>query len=136
VSATTAVRRVAPPGVLPRLLSDDDLGPLVVPRDLVDVLRAAGLRGRGGAAFPTADKLDAVVRQHGRPIVVANVAEGEPASSKDRALARVAPHLLLDGVVAAAAVLGAHRAVVALAESAAAERLAVERALAGTAATA
>jgi NADH:ubiquinone oxidoreductase subunit F (NADH-binding) len=71
-----------------------------------------------------------VAAQRGRPIVVANIAEGEPASSKDRALARVAPHLLLDGVVVAATALGSCRAVVAVSAGAAAERLSLERALA------
>lgn len=91
------------------------LGPLPdLPGDeLIAVIGAAGLTGRGGAAFPTARKLAAVaaVGASGRrPVVVANGAEGEPASSKDRALLTRAPHLVLDGLTLAARATGASRA--------------------------
>ncbi len=98
----------------PRLLADD-VTPLEQPDDLVALLRAAGLRGRGGAAFPTADKVAAVLAQRDRPIVVANGIEGEPASSKDRGLMRVAPELILDGIAVTARALRARRAIVAVA---------------------
>lgn len=111
---------------LPRLLSDD-FPPLELPRDLVAMVRASGLRGRGGAAFPTADKLEAVLAQRERSVVVANGVEGEPASSKDRALARVAPNLILDGVAVAAAAMRARRAIVAVS----ADAPELERAAAG-----
>src|ERR1700755_2347315 len=50
------------------------------------------------------------------PLIVANGAEGEPASSKDRLLLACLPHLVLDGIAAAAAVVGAGRAVLCLHE--------------------
>jgi hypothetical protein len=57
---------------------------------LVDAVDAAGLRGHGGDGFPTAAKLRAVLhragRRRGRPVVVANGCEGEPASHKDATL--------------------------------------------------
>ncbi|MDT5173293.1 MAG: hypothetical protein QOG37_544 [Mycobacterium sp.] len=77
------------------------------PARLVDEVAAAGLLGRGGAGFPTAHKLAAVAGARGRPIVVANGCEGEPASEKDAVLLDLAPHLVLDGAIAAAHALGA-----------------------------
>jgi NADH:ubiquinone oxidoreductase subunit F (NADH-binding) len=84
-------------GELPRLRLDE----------LVDRCRALDLRGRGGAGFPLADKLTTAARSRGRATVVVNASEGEPASHKDATLVRVAPHLVLDGAVAAAQALGA-----------------------------
>ncbi len=75
--------------------------------DLVERCRALDLKGRGGAGFPLADKLTVTARGRGRPVVVVNASEGEPASLKDLALTRLAPHLVLDGAVAAATALGA-----------------------------
>ena len=82
--------------------------------ELIDLVERSGLRGRGGGGFPTGRKLAAVASQGGRPVVVVNAAEGEPASSKDRMLVRYVPHLVLDGAVLAADALGARRAIVAL----------------------
>jgi len=77
--------------------------------DLLAAVDATGLRGRGGAAFPFATKLRAAAGGSGRPVVVVNLSEGEPASSKDSALARTSPHLVLDGAVATARALGARQ---------------------------
>ena len=82
---------------------------------LVRTLGEVGVRGRGGAGFPLARKLQTVVQARGdraglggrRPYLVVNAAEGEPASAKDSALIDVAPHLVLDGAVVAAQALGA-----------------------------
>ena len=84
-------------------------------RELIAELQFSGLRGRGGGAFPAGDKLAAVAAEHGRPVVVVNATEGEPASSKDRALVGLVPHLVLDGAMAAASALGARTIVVAVA---------------------
>jgi NADH:ubiquinone oxidoreductase subunit F (NADH-binding) len=79
---------------------------------LIAEVRAAGLTGRGGAAFPVHRKLEAVAAARpGRAIVVGNGAEGEPASHKDEALLFLAPHLVLDGLQLAAEAVGAGRAV-------------------------
>jgi len=97
---------------------------------LIELVAASGLRGRGGAAFPTARKLEAVAAGRGRPVVVANGTEGEPASDKDKALLRWVPHLVLDGVSLAAAAVGATQAIVVIAERSRNERAVVEQALA------
>jgi NADH:ubiquinone oxidoreductase subunit F (NADH-binding) len=98
--------------------------------DLVAELEAAGLTGRGGAAFPAAAKLRAVAARRGRPVVVVNGAEGEPFSGKDKLLLRSLPHLVLDGAVALAGALGARDVVIAHSGAAREEREALERAIA------
>jgi NADH:ubiquinone oxidoreductase subunit F (NADH-binding) len=72
----------------------------------------AGLSGRGGASFPTARKLRAVASGRDVPIVIANGTEGEPASAKDKVLLAREPHLVLDGAVLAAEMVGARQAIV------------------------
>jgi len=76
-------------------------------RRLIGEVEAAGLTGRGGAAFPTYRKLAAMAAGNGpAPVVVGNGAEGEPASSKDKALLWYSPHLVLDGLQLAAEAVG------------------------------
>jgi len=87
------------------------LGPL--PRDaahgdLIANLEASGLLGRGGAGFPVGRKWRAMAeRSRGQAVVVANGAEGEPASFKDRVLMADRPHLVVDGAILAAEAVGA-----------------------------
>jgi NADH:ubiquinone oxidoreductase subunit F (NADH-binding) len=82
---------------------------------LLDAIESAGLRGRGGASFPTSAKLRAVAARRGPRCVLVNGAEGEPLSAKDRVLMRNAPHLVLDGALAAAEAVRADSVVVAVA---------------------
>jgi NADH:ubiquinone oxidoreductase subunit F (NADH-binding) len=98
--------------------------------ELIDVVERAGLRGRGGAGFPTAVKMATVVRGRGRPVVLANGTEGEPASYKDKLLLTHQPHLVLDGALLAAAAVGADRVVIGVEEEAPEALGAVRRALA------
>lgn len=82
---------------------------------LLEQVHLSGLLGRGGAAFPTATKLRTVRDASRRgldTVVVANGEEGEPASVKDRWLLRHRPHLVLDGLRLAAAMVRARRAYV------------------------
>src|ERR1700724_3474555 len=80
---------------------------------LVDVLDASNLRGRGGAAFPTGRKWRSVAAErNGDPVVVVNLAEGEPASFKDQTLGALRPHLILDGAALAVESVAASRAIV------------------------
>jgi NADH:ubiquinone oxidoreductase subunit F (NADH-binding) len=82
---------------------------------LITDLQAAGLTGRGGAAFPAFRKLqaafDAARKSRRLPVAVANGAESEPASDKDATLLWLAPHLVLDGLQLAAEAIGARRAI-------------------------
>ncbi len=81
--------------------------------ELLDRVARSGLTGRGGAGFPTATKLESVLRRGTRPIVVANGTEGEPPSGKDKALLAYAPHLVIDGAVLAARAVNAKKVIVA-----------------------
>ena len=84
--------------------------PLAMPssRHLIGELESANLLGRGGAAFPVGRKWRAVAeRASGRAVVLANGAEGEPLSLKDRTLMATRPHLVIDGALLAAEAVGA-----------------------------
>jgi NADH:ubiquinone oxidoreductase subunit F (NADH-binding) len=89
-------------------------------QDLIDAVRAAGLRGRGGAAFPLARKLAVVAAWPGEHVVLVNGEEGEPASVKDRWLLRTRPHLVIDGALRAASAVGAATTYIYLSDAAAA----------------
>ena len=82
------------------------------PDHVLDELGSSGLRGRGGAGFSTALKWRSIVAggaEAGERFVVANGAEGEPGTFKDRALLRHNPYLMLEGLLVAARTVGARR---------------------------
>ena len=88
--------------------------PAIGVTQLQSMCERVALDGRGGAGFPFARKLEsaakaarAATRLGRAPYVVVNVSEGEPASRKDSVLARVAPHLVLDGAAVTARAIGA-----------------------------
>jgi NADH:ubiquinone oxidoreductase subunit F (NADH-binding) len=108
------------------------LGPLPA-RDpeLISVLEASGLLGRGGAGFPVGRKWRSVAeRRTGKAVVVANGAEGEPLSSKDRTLMAARPHLVLDGGLLAASAVGADELIVYVGGDHGAAVVAMKRAIA------
>ncbi len=80
---------------------------------ILDEVDRSGLLGRGGAGFPTARKMRTVAAG-AKPVVLGNGCEGEPASAKDAWLLKRHPHLVLDGLQAAAHAVGATEAHLAL----------------------
>jgi NADH:ubiquinone oxidoreductase subunit F (NADH-binding) len=109
-----------PRGALSKADHDQLYGPMALDgADLIDMTDRAGLRGRGGAAFPAATKLAAVARERGPRTVLVNAAEGEPMSAKDEVLLSLSPHLVIDGALAAAGAVDAGSVVVAVRETAA-----------------
>lgn len=89
--------------------------------DVVAVLSESGLRGRGGAGFPTGVKWATVRADRSAEIpatVVVNGAEGEPGSFKDRSILLANPYRVLEGALIAAAVVGSDQIVLALKTSA------------------
>jgi len=96
---------------------------------LIEVLERSGLRGRGGAAFPTATKMKAVIASRGRATVVANACEGEPASFKDRLLLERLPQLVIDGALLAAQAVDAAEVFIAVDAGASLAARSIQRAL-------
>ena len=91
------------------LLPVPEAGDRSWPERFASVLRASGLTGRGGAAFPSAAKLALLRSAGGAATLVVNAMEGESASGKDRVLLTCTPHLVLDGAELVASALGAAR---------------------------
>ena len=85
------------------------------PEGTIDEVAAAGLRGRGGGGYPTADKWRAARAAEGEgKVVVANLIGADPTALGDRALAEGNPHLLLEGLLIAAFATGASDAIIAV----------------------
>jgi NADH-quinone oxidoreductase subunit F len=81
------------------------------PEELIEVVKASGLRGRGGAGFPAGLKWSFVPKDSPKPrYVVCNADESEPGTCKDRELMEKNPHLLLEGVILAAYAIKANTA--------------------------
>ena len=84
------------------------------PSQTVQEVSLSGLRGRGGAGFPTGRKWATVAGASGEHYVAVNAAEGEPGTFKDRALLRANPYQLVEGAAIAALAVGAHRIFIAV----------------------
>jgi NADH:ubiquinone oxidoreductase subunit F (NADH-binding) len=100
------------------------------PRATIEVIARSGLRGRGGAGFPTGRKWAGIAAQaDSRRFVVCNGAEGEPGTFKDRALMRANPYQLVEGLAIATFAVGAEHAYLCLKASFEREAEAVVRAV-------
>jgi NADH-quinone oxidoreductase subunit F len=102
----------------------------MTPEQVLRVLDESGLRGRGGAGFPTSRKWRGTLESEGdRRFVVANGAEGEPGTFKDRYLMRRNPYQVIEGLLIAVHTVSAERAYIGVKESFQRETDALTRAL-------
>jgi NADH-quinone oxidoreductase subunit F len=102
------------------------------PGALIDVLEASGLRGRGGAGFPTGTKWRTVAENASETLpttVVVNGAEGEPGTFKDRTILRNDPYQVVEGALIAARAVGAASVIFALKKAFDTEVARVQRAI-------
>jgi NADH-quinone oxidoreductase subunit F len=80
------------------------------PVDVIDEVRRSGLRGRGGAGFPTGTKWSFAAMDWKTPkYLVCNADEGEPGTFKDRFILEQDPHLLIEGMIIAGYAIGAEQ---------------------------
>ena len=82
----------------------------MAPADIVEEVKRSGLRGRGGAGFPTGMKWSFLAKPEGMPrYLVCNADESEPGTFKDRYLMEFLPHLLIEGLIISSFALGSNR---------------------------
>ena len=80
----------------------------MTPAEIVGVVKDSGLRGRGGAGFPTGMKWQFIPQNDGKPhYVVVNADESEPGTFKDREIMRWTPHALIEGCAIGSYAIGA-----------------------------
>ena len=72
------------------------------PQEIIDVVKASGLRGRGGAGFPTGMKWGFLPKNNEERYLLCNADEGEPGTFKDRMMMERAPHQLVEGMIISA----------------------------------
>jgi NADH-quinone oxidoreductase subunit F len=81
----------------------------MAPADIVEEVKKSGLRGRGGAGFPTGMKWSFLAKPEGVPrYLVCNADESEPGTFKDRYLMEFLPHLLIEGLIISSYALGSN----------------------------
>jgi NADH:ubiquinone oxidoreductase subunit F (NADH-binding)/(2Fe-2S) ferredoxin/Pyruvate/2-oxoacid:ferredoxin oxidoreductase delta subunit len=82
----------------------------MTPQQIIDEMKGSGLRGRGGAGFPTGRKWEDCREASGYPkFVVCNCDEGDPGAYMDRSLLEGNPHSVLEGMIIGASAIGAHQ---------------------------
>ncbi|MEM2960779.1 MAG: NAD(P)H-dependent oxidoreductase subunit E, partial [Candidatus Bathyarchaeia archaeon] len=82
----------------------------MTPKEVIDEVIASGLKGRGGAGFPTGQKWNFVAREKNTPkYVAANLDEGDPGVFANRTLAEADPHAIIEGMTIAAYAVGAEK---------------------------
>ncbi len=81
----------------------------MTPGDVVDEIEESGLRGRGGAGFPSGKKISFIPKANVDKYLVCNADESEPGTFKDRELMQKSPHMLIEGIIIGAYAAGASR---------------------------
>ena len=80
----------------------------MTPQETIDVIKASGLRGRGGAGFPTAVKWDMAIKAPGpKKYLICNADEGDPGAFMDRSVVEGNPHAVIEGMIIGAYAIGA-----------------------------
>ena len=100
------------------------------PKDVIEIVKSAGLRGRGGAGFPCGLKWSFVPQMDGPKYLAVNADEGEPGTFKDRELMLRDPHQLVEGILIACYAVGIEKAYIYIRGEFAAPARAVDKALA------
>jgi NADH:ubiquinone oxidoreductase subunit F (NADH-binding)/(2Fe-2S) ferredoxin len=82
----------------------------MTPEQIIGEVKKSGLRGRGGAGFPTGDKWESTRKSHGDiKYVICNADEGDPGAYMDRSLVEGNPHSVLEGMIIGAYAIGSHQ---------------------------
>jgi NADH-quinone oxidoreductase subunit F len=101
------------------------------PEQITQIVIDSGLRGRGGAGFPTGRKWTFIPKDNTKPVYLCvNADESEPGTFKDRQLMREHPHLLIEGTIIAAYAINCHQAFIYIRGEFAAEARLLEKAIA------
>ncbi len=80
----------------------------MTPEDIIEEIKASGLRGRGGAGFPTGLKWEICRKQPGdEKYIICNADEGDPGAFMDRSIVESDPHAVLEGIIIGAVAIGA-----------------------------
>ena len=79
------------------------------PSNIIDVVKASGLRGRGGGGFPTGIKWATCAKHSGERMIICNADEGDPGAYMDRSILEGDPHSVLEGMLIAAVAIGSHQ---------------------------
>lgn len=80
------------------------------PQEIIELVKKSGLRGRGGAGFPTGMKWGFAVADPNKPkYLLCNADEGEPGTFKDKPILAQDPHLLIEGMIISAYAIGAEK---------------------------
>jgi NADH:ubiquinone oxidoreductase subunit F (NADH-binding)/(2Fe-2S) ferredoxin/Pyruvate/2-oxoacid:ferredoxin oxidoreductase delta subunit len=79
------------------------------PTEIINIVKESGLRGRGGAGFPTGIKWESCAKLNGERYVICNADEGDPGAYMDRSILEGDPHSVLEGMLIAALAIGSNQ---------------------------